>query len=160
MIYREINSKGDRVAMNRTTLQIMLLLFWLVVCAGGYFLGKHLLNRPFKATNDALHEKNATFTLDFLIPAGTHIDKKMTIGHVLRLHAQKEGSIYEKMIRGLSDMIPTQYRFVGNALLFLFWTFLFMTFLSLLTSSRLYHHFSHHPEMKKKDDFPKIILFV
>jgi hypothetical protein len=119
--------------MKRMTLQLMLFLTLFLVFGSGYLLGKHLLNLPFRATNDALHEKDASFTLDFLIPSGKHIDAKMTIGDVLRLRIKKESSLYEKMLTELSDMIPAKHRFLGNLLIFLFWTFLFMTFFRVFT---------------------------
>ena len=119
--------------MKKTIFQVILLLLFIVVCLSGFFVGRHILNLPFRATNDALHKKEFSFNLDFIIPGGTHIDEKMTIGEVLKIRANKEKSLYEKILHTTSELIPPRYRHLLNLLLFLFWSFLFMSFLRIFT---------------------------
>ena len=64
----------------KTILQAAVLLFLAAVCLAGYLGAEHVLDLPFRATNDALHEKKSFMTLDFLIPGGVHIDNNLTIG--------------------------------------------------------------------------------
>ena len=88
---------------------------------------------PFRTANDALHEKDAALTLDFLIPAGTHIDKKITIGEVLKIRLEGKRSPFEAAARALSDRIPPSYIWLGNLFLFFFWSFCILTLLRLFT---------------------------
>ncbi|MBW2064356.1 MAG: hypothetical protein JRJ03_05425, partial [Deltaproteobacteria bacterium] len=99
----------------------------------GFLAVRHVLQLPFRATNDALHKRDSAFTLDFLIPSGTYIDEKMTIGQVARIRFKKESSFYEKVLMALSEQIPQKYRYTADLFLFLFWCFLFMTFFRVFT---------------------------
>ena len=117
----------------RAVLQILLLLFVVLFSLSGYLLIRHLLQLPFRATNDTLHETKAPITLDFLIPAQTYLDEKITIGEVIRIRFKRESSTYETFLRTLSDLIPRKYRYIADLVLFLFWSFLFMTFLRVFT---------------------------
>jgi len=93
---------------------------------GAYFTAQYILKLPFRATNDSLHQRDTGFTLDFLIPAGTYIDKKMTIGEVLQIRFKKEKSIYERLLGTISGLIPPKYRVIADLILFCFWLFGFM----------------------------------
>lgn len=119
--------------MKKTVLQSLLLLFFLAICFSVYLAIQHFLGIPFRSTNDGLHQKEAPITLDFLIPAGVYIDENMTIGEVLKLRFKKEGGVYDKMLKGFSEMVPARYRHGANGVLFIFWTFLFMTFLRVFS---------------------------
>ncbi|MCB2194168.1 MAG: hypothetical protein KQI62_21515, partial [Deltaproteobacteria bacterium] len=72
--------------------QLLLILFFLSLCWGGYILVNSALRLPFRATNDALHKEGAFITLDFLIPAGTYINEKTTIGQVARIRLADKSS--------------------------------------------------------------------
>jgi len=113
--------------------QIILLLVLAAVGLVFYLIGDQILKLPFRSANDALHRKNVPFTMDFLIPAGTYIDEKMTIGEVIKIRVQKETSLYQAVVRSAADLIPPRYRYGANLLLFLFWTLVFMTFLRVFT---------------------------
>ena len=91
---------------------------------------------PFRATNDALHKQEAPITLDFLIPGGTHIDDKMTIGQVIRIRFEKPKGRMNNFIKKISKQIPFKYRFLGTLALYLFWTFLFLIFFRIFTWMR------------------------
>ncbi|MBW2029014.1 MAG: hypothetical protein JRH06_05400 [Deltaproteobacteria bacterium] len=119
--------------MKKTIAQAILLLLLVSVLLGGFLTVRHVLKLSFRSTNDALHKKDSAFTLDFLIPSGTYIDEKMTIGEVIRLRYKKESSFYEKILRALADQIPQEYRYLANLFLFLSWCFLFMTFFRVFT---------------------------
>ncbi|MFO8090002.1 MAG: hypothetical protein R6U13_09225, partial [Desulfatiglandaceae bacterium] len=99
----------------------------------GILLVKHILELPFGQTNDALHKKKSAFTLDFLIPSATYIDDQMTIGDIIKVRAKKETSFYETILTSIADLVPPRYRYVADFIIFLFWTFLFMTFLRVFT---------------------------
>ena len=105
-------------------------------CIGGFQVVKHILQLPFRPTNDKLHQKGSDFTLDFLIPEGTYIDEKMTIGAVIKIRTQKKTSLYDALLRSIADLIPGRYRFGADFILFVFWTFLFMTFFRVFTFMR------------------------
>ncbi len=119
--------------MRRFALQIALLLVLASLCLGGYLIARHTLKLPFRPTNDALHQKGSEFTLDFLIPAGTYLDERITIGEVIQIRFKKEKSIYERVIRALSDLIPPRYRLFADLLLFCFWFFCFMALSRVFT---------------------------
>lgn len=91
---------------------------------------------PFRQTNDALHEQDSPITLDLLIPAGIYIDEKMTIGQVVRLRFQMPGSRLTLFLAKISGVIPVRYRLVGTAILYVFWTFLFLVFFRIFTWMR------------------------
>ena len=118
----------------RGTLRHVIIFFVLaLLCVSGFFWVRHVLQLPFRPTNDAFHEKDSSFNLDFLIPAGTHLDEKMTIKEVLKLRLEKKKSPFEGMLRAISDVIPVRYRYLADLLLFSFWVFCFMTFLRVFT---------------------------
>ncbi len=119
--------------MKKSILQLILLLSLVCLCIGGYYWGKHLLHLPFRAANDALHQKDALFTLDFLIPGGEYIDEKARIADVIEMKFKKTSSPFEKILRTASEQIPPGYRYLGDALLFFFWTLCFLTFLRVFT---------------------------
>jgi hypothetical protein len=70
-----------------------------------------VFSMPFRATNDALHKQEAPITLDFLIPGGSHIDDKMTIGQVIRIRFEKPKGRMNNFIKEVSEHIPFKYRF-------------------------------------------------
>ncbi len=119
--------------MRRTLFQMVLLLTAAALIYGAFWGWQTAMKIPFRAANDALHEKEAALTLDFLIPAGTHIDQKITIGEVLRIRLAKKSSPFEAAARALSEQIPAAYIWVGNLALFCFWTFCILTLLRLFT---------------------------
>ena len=119
--------------MKRSIYQSILLLLLGLLCMTGFLLVKHILKLPFGQTNDALHKKGSAFTLDFLIPSATYIDDKMTIGEIIKIRTKKETSIYETFLKSIADLIPVRYRYVADFTVFLFWTFLFMTFFRVFT---------------------------
>ena len=95
--------------MKRVIFQVLLLLLLAAFCTGGYFLSMHFLNLSFRSTNDSLHKNESPITLDFLIPAGTHIDEKMIIGEVISIRFKEETTFYEQILRSLSTLIPGKY---------------------------------------------------
>jgi hypothetical protein len=119
--------------MKKGILQVILLLSLACLCAGGFIAGRYALQLPFRATNDALHEEEARFTLDFLIPGGAYVDDKATIGDVIRMKMARSGRPFDKVIRTVSDQIPARYRYLGNGLLFFFWTLCFLAFMRVFT---------------------------
>jgi hypothetical protein len=119
--------------MRRFTLQILLLVLLAALCLGGYLTARRILELPFRSTNDRLHQRDSGFTLDFLIPAGTHLDERITIGEVIQIRFKKEKSIYEQVIRAVSDLIPPRYRLVADLLLFCTWVFTFMALIRVFT---------------------------
>ena len=94
---------------------------------------KHILQLPFRRTNDALHKKGASITLDALIPGGIYIDDTMTIGEVIKIRTKNKTSLYETLLKSLADLIPARYRYVADVTIFFFWAFLFMTFFRVFT---------------------------
>lgn len=119
--------------MKRTVPQIVLLVMLVTVSVGGYALVRHILALPFRPTNDALHKQDSPVNLDFLIPGGVHIDEKMTIKDVLDMRLKKKAGVYEKLLESITEMVPRKYLYLGDMLLFFFWTFLFLTFLRVFT---------------------------
>jgi len=120
-------------AMRRFTLQMLLLVLLACLCLGGYLTARRILKLPFRATNDAFHQKDSGFTLDFLIPAGTYLDEKITIGEVVQIRFKKEKSIYERVIRAVSELIPPRYRLVADLFFFCFWFFCFLALIRVFT---------------------------
>ncbi len=92
-----------------------------------------VLSLPFRGTNDSLHQQGAVITLDFLIPGGIHIDEKMTIGEVLRLRFETPRGRLNQFVRDISGSIPLKYRLLGTAILYFFWTFIFLVFFRIFT---------------------------
>jgi hypothetical protein len=119
--------------MKRSISQSIILLVVSIFCISGFLLVKHILGLPFGQTNDALHKNKSAFTLDFLIPSATYIDDKMTIGEIITVRTRKETSFYETLLKSIADLIPVPYRHAADFILFLFWTFLFMTFFRVFT---------------------------
>jgi len=119
--------------MRRFTLQLLLLLLLTSLCLGGYLYARHILKLPFKPTNEALHQQDSAFTLDFLIPSGTYLDERITIGEVIQIRLKKEKSIYRRVIGAISDLIPPRYRVVADLFLFFFWFFCFMVLIRIFT---------------------------
>lgn len=120
-------------AMKRTTFQVIILLLLASLCLSGYLLVRHILRLPFRSTNDTLHKRQSAFNLDFLIPSGTYLDEKITIGEVVKLRISKERPFYERVLRAFFDLIPPRYRYLADLFLFLFWLLCFMTFLRVFT---------------------------
>jgi hypothetical protein len=104
-----------------------------LLCLTGFFLTKHVLQLPFRTTNDSLHKRGSVFSLDSLIPGGVYLDEKITIGEVVKIRFKRERAFYEKWIDAFFKEIPKRYRYYANLFLFLFWSFLFMTFLRVFT---------------------------
>jgi hypothetical protein len=117
----------------RIILQVLLLLFFASLCFSGYLLIRNSLQLPFRPTNDTLHNKNSPVTLDFLIPSKTYLNETITIGEVVKIRFRKEATTYERTLNILSDLIPAKYRAIADLILYLFWSFLFMTFLRIFT---------------------------
>jgi len=118
-------------------LGIMVSFFCLFIGVGTIYIACHkALSLPFRATNDTLHRQGSPITLDFLIPAGIHIDEKMTIRQVVPLRFQKPKNRLRSFVLEISDSIPVRYRLVGTATLYLFWTFLFLVFFRIFTWMR------------------------
>ncbi|MFC1816998.1 hypothetical protein ACFL0M_13925 [Thermodesulfobacteriota bacterium] len=124
---------GLKPFIKRAILQISLLLVLTTICLTVFLIAGDILKLPFRSANDALHQKNTSFTLDFLIPGGTYIDEKITIGEVIKIRVRKETSLYENVIRSVANLIPVRYRYGADIILFLFWTFLFMIFFRVFT---------------------------
>ena len=104
-----------------------------VILLGGYLYIDHLLSLPFRATNDALHQRNSDFNLDFLIPGGVYIDEDMTIEDVAKVRMKREKAFYERWTQAIFDLIPVEYRYLANLIFFLFWLLCFMTFFRVFT---------------------------
>ena len=119
--------------MQRKILQVIIILLLASVFLSGFLLARHILHLPFRPTNDALHQKKSAFTLDFLIPSGTYLDEKITIGEVIKIRFIKEKTPYKKVLRAFFDLIPHRYRFLANLFLFLFWFLCFMTLFRVFT---------------------------
>jgi hypothetical protein len=134
MVCNHIHSfQGLHVAMKRAIIQSLLLIFLVTACLGGYVLARHLLQLPFRRVNDALHQKKSSINLDFLIPAGTYINDKMTIKEVLEARFRKKTGFIETTLESLSHLIPRYYLYVADFVLFGSWVFLYLTFLRVFT---------------------------
>ncbi len=112
---------------------MLLLLLLTSLCLGGYLIARRILKLPFRPTNDALHQRGSDLTLDFLIPAGTYLDGKITIGEVIKIRFKKEGSFFEKVLRAIAGLIPPRYRLFADLLLFCFWFFCFVALFRIFT---------------------------
>lgn len=119
--------------MRKTILQFLLLLIFASLCIGGYLLVHHVLSLPFRSTNDALHKSDSAINLDFLIPAGTYIDEKMTIKQIIHMRFEKHDAFYEKALEGFLKNIPVTYRYLTSLVTFLFFAFSFMAFFRVFT---------------------------
>ena len=114
-------------------LPVVSLLFLIIIIGTAYFICQKIFSMPFRATNDALHQHGALITLDSLIPAGTHIDEKMTIGQVARIRFKKPKGRFDLYMKRISESIPLKYRLFGTMVLYFFWTFLFLVFFRIFT---------------------------
>jgi len=119
--------------MNKGILQLILLVSLACLAAAGFVAGRYVLQLPFRASNDALHRDGGPLTLDFLIPGGSYVDEKSTIGEVIRMKLEQGGSPIDRFLRTISDQIPPPYRYLGNLLFFLFWTICFFGFFRIFT---------------------------
>jgi hypothetical protein len=109
-------------------------LLFLASGAGTVYLISHkILSLQFRAANDALHRQQAPISLDFLIPGGTYVDEKMTIGEVLKIRIQKPEERFDSFLRKFSQSIPHKYLLLGTMILYLFWTFIFLVFFRIFT---------------------------
>jgi len=119
--------------MRKSIAQIILLVALIFLCVAGGLIVKHILDLPFRSANDQLHAMKAPITLDFLIPGGTYVDEKMTIGEVIRVQTGNKVSTYEQMVDSLSRFIPLSYIVIADLVMFLFWSFMFMTVIRVFT---------------------------
>ena len=113
--------------------QGLLLFFFIIFLVGAMWAIRHALDLPFRSTNDALHKEDSSFDLDFMIPAGTYLDEKATIGEVLRLRFRGQTSLCGRAAHAVSELIPPRYRAFADLALFSFWFFCFMCFLRVFT---------------------------
>jgi hypothetical protein len=111
----------------------MSFLFLVIAVGTAYLISHKILSLKFRATNDALHKQQVPITLDFLIPGGTYVDEKMTIGEVVKVHLQKPRRKLDDFLLKLSEIIAPKYLLLGTLLLYLFWTFLFLVFFRIFT---------------------------
>jgi len=119
--------------MKRVVSQLVILMVAASLCIGVFLFVQRIFQIPFRSANDTLHKKGTPLILDFLIPAGTHIDEKITIGQVIKIRMTQKSSPYEAAVRALSDLIPPRYVWLGNVLLFFFWSFCVLTLLRIFT---------------------------
>ncbi len=118
-------------------LRVMVSFFCLFIGLGTIYIAcQKALSLPFRTTNDTLHRQGSPIALDFLIPAGIHIEEKMTIGQVAPLRFQKPKNRLRSFVLEISESIPVRYRLLGTATLYLFWTFLFLIFFRIFTWMR------------------------
>jgi hypothetical protein len=122
--------------VKRIFFQVIILVLLAVSCYGGFLIINHILQLPFRSTNDTLHRTESVFALDFLIPNGKYIDNTDTIGEVIKFRFRGEKSFFEKMFRTVADLIPQKYRYVADLLLFLFYSFCFMALFRVFTFMR------------------------
>lgn len=119
------------------TILVLVSFLFLTVCFGVIYLASQkVFSMPFRATNDNFHQQGAIITLDFLIPGGTHIDEKMTIGEVISIRLEQRKERLHKFVQKISESIPLKYRLLGTAVLYLFWTFLFLVFFRIFSWMR------------------------
>ncbi|UCG21441.1 MAG: hypothetical protein JSU80_02295 [Deltaproteobacteria bacterium] len=109
------------------------LLFLLLGAGTVYLISHKILSMEFRAANDALHRQDAPITLDFLIPGGTYVDEKMTVGEVIKIRLQKPKGKFDGFLRKFSESIPRKYLLLGTMALYMFWTFIFLVFLRIFT---------------------------
>lgn len=119
--------------MTRYLIRSLPIIFLAAFLAAAYAFAVRLSGLPFRALNDELHKRRSPVTLDLLIPAGVHIDEKMTVGEVARIRLKAGGGIVERGMRHVAELIPAGYRVPANVLIFLFWSFLYMVFLRVFT---------------------------
>ena len=119
--------------MKRIVFQLIIVMVAASLCVGGFFFVQRIFQIPFRSANDALHKKGTALNLDFLIPAGIHIDDKITIGQLVKIRVAQKSSPYEAAVRSVSDLIPPKYILLGNFLLFFFWSFCVLILIRLFT---------------------------
>jgi len=96
----------NAITAKRAISQVILILALASLCFIEFFFVQHILQLPFRPANDALHKDGAAMTLDFLIPGGTYLDEKVTIGEVIKIRLRKTSGPFEKVLQPLSDLIP------------------------------------------------------
>ena len=121
---------------NKIILTVVSMLCLVIGLGTIMFASKKILFISFRATNDSLHQKEAPITLDFLIPSGTHIDEKMTIGDVIKIRFERPKSKANQFFQKISEITPFKYRVLGTTVLYLFWTLLFLVFFRIFTWMR------------------------
>lgn len=122
------------MTLRTKVLMSALSLLFLVLGTGTvYLLSNKILSMEFRAANDALHQQEAPITLDFLIPGGTYVDEKMTIGEVIKLRLQKPRGRFDSFLRKFSQSIPRKYLLLATMVLYLFWVFIFLVFFRIFT---------------------------
>jgi hypothetical protein len=119
--------------MTRYLIRLLPLTVLAAFTAAAYLFTVRVSGLPFRALNDDLHRSGSPITLDLLIPAGVHIDEKMTVGEVARIRLRAGGGILERSMRHVAELIPANYRALADILIFLFWSFLYMVFLRVFT---------------------------
>ena len=97
---------------------------------------RKILSLPFRQTNDRLHEQDFPLTLDFLIPAGLHINETITVKEVLHYRLHKPSQKFNLFLSKVSESIPVKYRVTATVVCFLFWTLLFLVFFRIFTWMR------------------------
>ncbi len=117
----------------RVALRLIPVLLLIAFAAGGYFFVRHLSGLSFRTVNDSLHSTGSPVTLDVLIPAGVHIDYKVTVGEVAGIRLKEKRSLMDRTIRYISELIPPGYRVISNVIVFFFWSFLYLIFLRVFT---------------------------
>lgn len=113
--------------------QVSILATLAATCAMGAIQGKRVLGLPFRQTNDLLHQRESPITLDFLIPGGTYVDERMTIGEVIKVRFTSEKAIHERWLKSILGLIPGRYRLLVSLFLFIFWFFCYMAFFRVFT---------------------------
>lgn len=109
----------------------------LITIIGGLYIGfRKILSCPFRQTNDLLHDQGFPITLDFLIPAGLHIDDKITVKEVLHYRFHKPNQRLNLFLSKISESIPVKYRVTATTIYYLFWTLLFLVFFRIFTWMR------------------------
>jgi hypothetical protein len=117
----------------KTMWRVLSVGFILIGGAGLYVLGHKTMGLPFRETNDMLHKMDSPVTLDFLIPGGFHIDEEVTIGRVVQRRFQKPGNRMAGLLDKISQTVPARYRYIAAAVLYFFWTILFLIFFRMFT---------------------------
>jgi hypothetical protein len=119
--------------MKRLILAVIFLILLVSLLFTGYTLSRRLLSLPFRPTNDELHKKESAFNLDFLIPAGTYLDEKITIGEVIKIRIENESPFYRKWLKAIFDLVPAKYLYLADLFLYFFWFFVSMSFFRVFT---------------------------
>lgn len=123
----------EPAVLKKTVLQIGALLCLACAVIACWFMVTQFLKLPFRTVNDTLHKNESAIVLDFLIPGGTYIEETTSIGDVIKIRYAARSSFYERSLKSLTEMIPTRYRYTADLTLFLFWSFLYMTFFRVFT---------------------------